>query len=111
MPGPYIKYFLEALRPEKLHLLLAGFSNKRAQAVATLGYSVWPGREPVLFQGRVDGEIVAARGTLKYGWHACFEYGEAGLTFAEMDDADKHEISHLGRAMDKLVSWLTERVQ
>ncbi|KAK9771554.1 putative Inosine triphosphate pyrophosphatase [Seiridium cardinale] len=103
MPGPYIKFFLEAVGPEKLHLMLAGFSDKRAQAVATLGYSEGPGHEPVLFQGRVDGTIVPARGTLRYGWHACFEYPGTGQTFAEMDDEEKHRISHLGEAMRKLI--------
>ncbi|KAF7516700.1 hypothetical protein G7054_g14045 [Neopestalotiopsis clavispora] len=108
MPGPYIKYFLESLGPEKLHLMLAGFDDKRAQAVATLGYSQGPGHEPVLFQGRVDGRIVAARGTLKYGWHACFEFEKTGQTFAEMEDAEKHKISHLGKALDKLAQYLEQ---
>ncbi|KAF4962150.1 hypothetical protein FSARC_9724 [Fusarium sarcochroum] len=106
LPGPYIKSFLEALGPEKLHLMLAGFSDKSAQAVATLGYSAGPGHEPMLFQGRIDGTIVAARGTMKYGWQTCFEVEETGQTLAEMPDDEKHKISHLGIALQKLVSWL-----
>ncbi|KAH8647867.1 inosine triphosphate pyrophosphatase-like protein [Xylariales sp. PMI_506] len=106
LPGPYIKWFLQALGPEKLHLMLEGFPDKRAEAVATLGYCAGPGSDPVLFQGRVAGRMVAARGTTKYGWHCCFEYEPVGLTFAEMDDADKHEISHLRKALDQFTAWL-----
>lgn len=110
MPGPYIKYFLESLGPEKLHLMLAGFDDKSAQAVATLGYCWGPGHEPLLFQGRADGRIVPARGTLRYGWHASFEFA-TGQTFAEMEDAEKHKISHLGKALDKLARYLQDNIQ
>ncbi|KAI9159139.1 transcriptional regulator [Paramyrothecium foliicola] len=57
LPGPYIKAFLEGLGPEKLHLLLSGFPDKTAQAVATLGYCLGPDHEPILFQGRINGVI------------------------------------------------------
>jgi len=106
MPGPYIKFFLEALGPEKLHLLLAGFSDKTAEAVATIGYCEGPGHEPVLFQGRIDGTIVPARGVLRYGWQTCFQPDGMVLTLAEMSDEEKHMISHLGIALQKLCTWL-----
>lgn len=106
MPGPYIKFFLEGLGPEKLHLLLAGFSDKTAEAVATIGYSEGPGHEPVLFQGRIDGTIVPARGVMRYGWQTCFQPDGMVLSLAEMPDEEKHEISHLGIALRKFSTWL-----
>ncbi|KAH7203191.1 inosine triphosphate pyrophosphatase-like protein [Fusarium oxysporum] len=106
MPGPYIKFFLEAMGPEKLHLLLAGFSDKTAQAVATIGYCQGPGHEPVLFQGRIDGTIVPARGVMRYGWQTCFQPDGIGLTLAEMPDEEKHKMSHLGIALQKFTAWL-----
>ncbi|KAI1015287.1 hypothetical protein LB504_011123 [Fusarium proliferatum] len=106
MPGPYIKFFLEALGPEKLHLLLAGFSDKTAEAVATIGYCEGPGHEPVLFQGRIDGTIVPARGVMRYGWQTCFQPDGMVLTLAEMTDEEKHKISHLGIALQKFSTWL-----
>ncbi|KAF5981865.1 Ham1 family [Fusarium coicis] len=108
MPGPYIKFFLEALGPEKLHLLLAGFSDKGAEAVATIGYCKGPGHEPMLFQGRIGGTIVPARGVMRYGWQTCFQPDGISLTLAEMPDEDKHRISHLGIALQKFTTWLTE---
>ncbi|KAF5560637.1 Ham1 family [Fusarium phyllophilum] len=108
MPGPYIKFFLEALGPGKLHLLLAGFSDKTAEAVATIGYCQGPGHEPMLFQGRIDGTIVPARGVMRYGWQTCFQPDGMGLTLAEMPDEEKHKISHLGIALQKFTTWLNE---
>jgi inosine triphosphate pyrophosphatase len=109
MPGPYIKFFLEALGPRKLHLLLAGFSDKTAQAIATIGYCRGPGHEPILFQGRIDGTIVPARGIVRYGWQTCFQPEEIDLTLAEMPDEEKHKISHLGIALQKFTSWLKQK--
>ncbi|KAJ4583573.1 nucleoside triphosphate pyrophosphohydrolase ham1 [Exophiala dermatitidis] len=38
------------------------------------------------------------------GWDAVFEY--EGTTYAEMDKAEKNRISHRGKALAKLKSWL-----
>lgn len=43
LPGPYIKWFLEKLKPEGLHQMLKGFEDKSAQAVCTFAYH--PGEE------------------------------------------------------------------
>jgi len=104
LPGPYIKWFLEALGHEGLNNMLAGFPDKSAQAVCTFAYSEGPGHEPILFQGRTDGKIVPARGPVVFGWDAIFEY--EGQTYAEMEKVKKNEISHRGRALDKLKTWL-----
>ena len=54
LPGPYIKWFLLSMGPEKLPKLLAGFDDKSAQSVCTFAYSEGPGHEPILFEGRSD---------------------------------------------------------
>lgn len=109
LPGPYIKSFLGALGPEKLHLMLAGFSDKGAKAVATIAYCQGPGHDPILFHGQINGVIVPARGRLEYGWQACFEYSDSGTTLAEMADGEKHRISHLGKALQKFIAWHHDR--
>lgn len=58
LPGPYIKWFLDKLGPEGLHLMLAGFEDKSAEAVCTFAYSPGEGGEVKLFQGRTKGTIV-----------------------------------------------------
>ncbi|XP_010589863.1 inosine triphosphate pyrophosphatase isoform X10 [Loxodonta africana] len=55
LPGPYIKWFLEKLKPEGLHQLLAGFEDKSAYALCTFALSTGDPREPVrLFRGRTS---------------------------------------------------------
>ena len=55
-----------------------------------------PGAEPVTFVGRTAGRIVPARGPHAFGWDPVFQPddGDGGLTYAEMDAAAKHAISH-----------------
>ncbi|EXJ86479.1 Ham1 family protein [Capronia epimyces CBS 606.96] len=87
LPGPYIKYFLQALGHEGLNNMLAAYEDKTAFAVCTFAYSAGPGHEPILFQGRTQGRIVPARGPGVFGWDAVFEY--EGKTYAEMDKTEK----------------------
>ncbi|XP_066240394.1 inosine triphosphate pyrophosphatase isoform X3 [Saccopteryx leptura] len=55
LPGPYIKWFLEKLKPEGLYQLLAGFEDKSAYALCTFAFSSGDAREPVrLFRGRTS---------------------------------------------------------
>lgn len=104
LPGPYIKWFHLALGPQNLHKLLSGFDDKSAQAVCTFGYCAGSGQEPILFQGRTDGKLVESRGPTNFGWDSCFEY--EGKTYAEMEKREKNEVSHRGKALEKLKAWL-----
>ncbi|CEJ94559.1 Putative Inosine triphosphate pyrophosphatase [[Torrubiella] hemipterigena] len=107
LPGPYIKWFLSDIGLDGLNNLLAAYPNKEAEAICTFGYCAGPGEPPILFQGRVQGKIVPPRGGRNFGWDPIFEY--EGKTFAEMDVVEKTKISHRGKALDKLQSWLREQ--
>ncbi|MCJ1248298.1 nucleoside triphosphate pyrophosphohydrolase ham1 [Trapelia coarctata] len=104
LPGPYIKWFFEALGHTGLNNLLLAYDDKSAQAVCTFAYSEGPGHEPRIFQGRTDGKIVPARGPTNFGFDPIFEY--EGKTYAEMDKAEKNLISHRFKALEKLKAWL-----
>ncbi|CCU77344.1 Inosine triphosphate pyrophosphatase [Blumeria hordei DH14] len=106
LPGPYIKWFLNALGHQGLNDLLMAFPDKSAQAVCTFAYSEGPGQEPILFQGRTTGKIVPARGPTNFGWDPIFEYN--GQTYAEMNKSEKNKISHRFRALEKLQAWLQQ---
>ncbi|TVY49499.1 Inosine triphosphate pyrophosphatase [Lachnellula occidentalis] len=124
LPGPYIKWFLQAVGPQGLNNLLAGFPDKSAQAVCTFAYCEGPGHEPIIFQGRTDNlgqDSTTERpnefryGTspessitysLLIGWDPIFEY--EGQTYAEMEKVEKNKISHRFRALEKLKAWLQE---
>lgn len=65
---------------------------------------VWPdGREQVV-RGTVEGRIAdAPRGTNGFGYDPIFVPDEGdGRTFGEMSDAEKHAMSHRGRAFRDL---------
>jgi len=104
LPGPYIKWFLDALGHTGLNNLLSAYEDKSASAVCTFAFSAGPGEEPILFQGRTPGKIVPPRGPPDFGWDPIFEYD--GQTYAEMDKAAKNQISHRYAALAKLKAWL-----
>lgn len=106
LPGPYIKWFLEKIKPEGLYALLAGFDDKSAEAVCTFGYySGRPEDDVILFQGRTEGLIVAPRGSRDFGWDACFQPVGYEQTYAEMPKAEKNKISHRYKAVSKMKEY------
>lgn len=112
LPGPYIKWFLDSLGHDGLNKMLAGYEDKTAYALCIFALSAGPNCEPKIFEGRTDGKIVPARGPMDFGWDPDFEPNEGkGLTFAEMPKEDKNAISHRGRALEKLRSWLVANAE
>ena len=67
LPGPYIKWFLDAIGQDGLYKLLHGFEDKTGYALCTFGVCLGPGMDVQIFQGRTDGRIVAARGPNNFG--------------------------------------------
>lgn len=64
----------------------------------------WPDGHVEAFEGRVDGRIVwPPRGEKGFGYDPIFEPLDHSITFAEMDPAAKHAMSHRADAFAKLV--------
>lgn len=60
------------------------------------------------FEGRVEGSIAdAPQGSGGFGYDPVFVAEESGLPFALMSPEAKNAISHRGRAMRKLIDYLT----
>jgi XTP/dITP diphosphohydrolase len=94
---------------EKLLQNLSKFEDKKAQfrAVITLILN----GEIQQFEGIVRGKIIVEkRGTKGFGYDPIFVPNGYDTTFAEMDLAEKNPISHRGLAVQKLVSFLEEKV-
>ena len=107
LPGPYIKWFLDKLRPEGLHRLLHGFEDKSAYALCLFAYfDKATMAEPVILEGRTDGIIVSPRGPQAFGWDPVFQPQDRLETYAEMPKEAKNAISHRGRALEKLKVFL-----
>lgn len=68
---------------------------------------VWPDGEEAVFEGRVHGTLTwPPRGTLGFGYDPVFVAEGYDRTFAEIDPAEKHAISHRADAFKKLVAAL-----
>jgi XTP/dITP diphosphohydrolase len=72
---------------------------------------VWPDGREVAVEGVCDGSIAPGeRGERGFGYDAVFVPDEGdGRTFAEMSEAEKHALSHRGRALKGLLARLAER--
>ena len=79
----------------------------RFRTVAVVG---WPDGTRLVAEGVVDGVITdAPRGEAGFGYDPVFvPNGGDGRTFAEMDAAEKHTVSHRGRAFATLVRELRD---
>jgi XTP/dITP diphosphohydrolase len=65
----------------------------------------WPNGESAVYEGRVNGTLTwPPRGTLGFGYDPVFVPQGRDLTFAEIDPAEKHRISHRADAFAKLVA-------
>lgn len=62
----------------------------------------------IQFEGIVNGHILdEKRGKTGFGYDPIFQPEESDLSFAEMSMDEKNKISHRGRAVQKLVKYLT----
>lgn len=64
--------------------------------------------EEFLFEGACVGEILASlKGEGGFGYDPIFQPKGYSISFAQMDPTEKNKISHRGKAMRKLVDFLT----
>jgi XTP/dITP diphosphohydrolase len=89
---------------------LDGVTDRRA-AFRTVAMIVWPDGAELAVDGVCTGVITSEeRGTAGFGYDSVFRPDEGdGSTFAEMDAAAKHAISHRGRAFRALLDELERR--
>ena len=65
----------------------------------------WPDGEHAVYEGRIDGRLTwPPRGTLGFGYDPVFVPAGREQTFAEIDPAEKHAMSHRADAFAKLVA-------
>ena len=65
----------------------------------------WPDGASVVYDGRVDGSYRwPPRGTMGFGYDPVFVPVGYNLSFAELDPAEKHRVSHRADAFAKLVA-------
>jgi XTP/dITP diphosphohydrolase len=79
--------------------------NRRAWFTCALAVA-WPEGHAAVFEGRIDGEIVAPRGTMGFGYDPIFQPDGYDTTFAEMTADAKDVISHRHLAFEQLKAAL-----
>lgn len=96
-----------AANRHKLLAELTGLDDRRAQ-FRTCALVRWPDGRELAVDGVCTGSITTAeRGDGGFGYDSLFVPDDGdGRTFAEMTDAEKHAISHRGRAFRHLLAAL-----
>ncbi|XP_053178176.1 inosine triphosphate pyrophosphatase isoform X2 [Scomber japonicus] len=89
LPGPYIKWFLDKLKPE----------DKSAWALCTFAFTNGKDEPVELFKGITQGRIVEPRGPRDFGWDPCFQPEGYDKTYAELPKEVKNTISHRYKAL------------
>ena len=111
-PGVYSARYAgeERSADQNMNLVLskmAKIKNRKAR-FRTLISLVIDGHE-IQFEGVVAGQILEEkRGITGFGYDPIFLPDESPLSFAEMSMSEKNRISHRGRAVQKLVEYLTQ---
>jgi inosine triphosphate pyrophosphatase len=103
LPGPYIKWIMQALDCEGLHTMLLGFGDFRAVSESRLAYCE-PGAEPLVFYGSCEGLITKPRGDFAFGWDSVFQPEGSQKTFAEMKQDEKNTFSHRAASVQSFLS-------
>jgi XTP/dITP diphosphohydrolase len=92
---------------KKLIQNLEGKSNRKAQFRTAIALNLKG--EQFIFEGICKGEITTEKkGEKGFGYDPIFKPEGFEKTFAEMNMKEKSQISHRGRAVQKLVSFLKE---
>jgi non-canonical purine NTP pyrophosphatase (RdgB/HAM1 family) len=93
LPGPLVKWFLEAIGPEGLWQLALSQNALRARAITMIGH--YDG-DYHFYTGEVNGMIGEPRGD-GFGWDPIFYPDGYEQSYAELGD-EKHDISHRTKA-------------
>lgn len=85
-------------------------ARRRARYRCVLVYFARAGGLPQPFAGECTGRILEAPvGTGGFGYDPLFLSDDLGQSFGEAAPADKHRVSHRGRAFRALAEWLAGR--
>jgi XTP/dITP diphosphohydrolase len=88
---------------------LRGVQDRSARYVCVIAVAE-AGNVLRTFRGEVEGEIIdEPRGANGFGYDPYFYYEPLDLTFAEASAEQKARVSHRGRALAKMLDWLSAR--
>ncbi len=93
-----------AVAMQRIETEMANSSNRRASFVCALSLA-WPDGHCETFEGKITGNLsFPPSGAKGFGYDPIFIADGRDVTFAEMEPADKHAISHRADAFRQLVA-------
>lgn len=101
LPGPLIKWFMEAMTLEELYNITEKIGNSDAEAKTIIGYIDKNGKINY-FEGSLSGKIVRPNVKSRFGWDPIFQPVNSEKTFAEMSLEEKNKISMRRKAVEQL---------
>lgn len=105
LPGPFIKYFVEELKPAGICRLLNSFDDRTAHGY--ICYALYDGTDLQFFEGEMHGHIAdAPRGSGGFGYDPTFINDDYTQTRAEMSEEDYAKTSYRKMALDKLKAYI-----
>lgn len=105
LPGPFIKYFVEEIKPAGIAKMLDAFDDRTAHG--RICYALYDGREIKYFEGEMHGRIATeARGEGGFGFDRIFINDGYDVTRGEMSEEDYAKTSYRKIALDKLKEYL-----
>jgi XTP/dITP diphosphohydrolase len=97
---------------EKLLRELADKTDRSAYFACSIACAFPDGSEPIIVQGRINGEILRAeRGEGGFGYDPLFWVESHGKTMAEMTAEEKNRISHRANALAKFSAEFKKRIK
>ena len=97
---------------EKLLKNLEGVKNRSAAFVCSIACVFPDGREDIVAEGRVEGEILEApKGVGGFGYDPLFWEPTLGKTLAEASAEEKNSISHRARSLAAFAEKFKERLE
>jgi len=111
LPGPLVKWFLQAIGNEGLHGLCAGYGRGDFRAVtrSVIGCRNLGSGRTSFHSASLAGKIVPPRGDMDFGWGPIFQPTGYDQTFGEMDRAVKESLSMRAAAARELNEFLDQR--
>nr|XP_046917916.1 inosine triphosphate pyrophosphatase-like [Dermatophagoides farinae] len=106
LPGPYIKWFMDAIGADGLPRIIKDWNDKTTTAICMMAFMEHIDGPVHIFRGMIDGKIVHPRGRLDFGWDPCFQPNGYQQTYGEMDYSLKNTISHRFICTTKLKEFL-----
>ncbi len=109
-PGVYSSYVFKTIGNEGILKLIDNFEETKAHFLAIIAFYFKPEDEIFLFEGVVNGKVSnKIRGTQGFGFDPIFiPYEMPDKTFGELTTEEKNHISHRGKALAQLISFLKE---